>query len=62
MSVGLSSFLLFLVLYAKGEENLRGQQLFRRGVNNFFDVMERRLLQLESCSYPLRVDFARLRV
>ena len=30
MSVGLSSFLLFLVLYAKGGENYRGQQLFRR--------------------------------
>ena len=32
MSVGLSSLLLFLVLYAKGEKI--------RGVNNFFDVME----------------------
>ena len=32
MSVGLSYFLLFLVLYAKGEKI--------RGVNNFFDAME----------------------
>ena len=30
-----------------------------RGVNNFFDAMERRLLQLESCSYPFRVVFFR---
>ena len=35
--VGLSSFLLFLVLYAKGGENWRGQQLF--------DAMERLLQQ-----------------
>ena len=28
-----------------------------RGVNNFFYAMERRLLQLESCSYPFRVVF-----
>jgi len=32
VSVDLSSFLLFLVLYAKGEKI--------RGVNNFFDAME----------------------
>ena len=51
MSVGLSSFLLFLVLYAKGEKI--------RGVNNFFDAMERRLLQLESYSHPFRVVFIR---
>ena len=38
-SVGLSYFILFLVLYAKGEKI--------REVNNFFDAMERRLLQIE---------------
>ena len=30
-----------------------------RGVNNFFDAVERRLLQLESCLYPFRVVFVR---
>ena len=30
-----------------------------RGVINFFDTLERRLLQLESCSYPYRVVFVR---
>ena len=41
----------FLCFMPKGEEI--------RGVNNFFDTMERRLLQLESCSYPFRVVFVR---
>ena len=52
--IGLSYFLLFLVLYAKGRENYRGQQLFRRH-GQVAAVGA-------SCSYPLRVDFSRLRV
>ena len=55
MSVGLSSFLLFLVLYAKGGEIREGQQLFRRHGEEVAAAGA-------SCSYPFRVDFVRLRV
>ena len=56
--VGLSSFLLFLVLYAKGEKI--------RGVNNFSTPWRgccNRSFHVPSIeSSPLRVVFARLRV
>jgi len=49
--VGLSSFLLFLVLYAKGEKI--------RGLNNFLTPCVR---SWSFMSYPLRVVFVRWRV
>ena len=55
MSVGLSSFLLFLVLYENGGKLERGQQLFRRHGKEIAAARA-------SCFYSFGVDFVRLRV